>query len=425
MRKIGFFLIAGLAAFAVTTSPLALVADLSVGTPESVGMSSERLSRIGPVLQRYIDDGLVAGTVSLVARHGSIVHLEAQGYRDRESHAPMTTDAIFRLASMTKPITSVALMMLWEEGKVRLDDPVARYLPEFKDVQVSTTGDASGRTGRLVPPDGPMTVRQMLTHTAGLSNRTHGNAEFYVDHMHSGNPPPGDTVEAWVKRLADLPLGYQPGTDWQYSHATDVVARLVEVISGQSFDEFLRQRIFAPLGMVDTSHYLSADKAGRLTAQYAPGGDGSLIVVDPGSAESDLVSGSKTLFRGSGGLLSTARDYVRFQQMVMNGGHLGETRLLGRKTVELMLANHVGALFSSGRAGSLGFGLGYRVVLDSGAAGTPQTEGSASWAGAFGTTFWIDPAEELVGILLIQVRPNSHLQIANTFRNLVYQAVVD
>ena len=191
-------------------------ADLSTAEPESVGMSTDRLGRIGTAMQRYIDADLVAGTVTLVARRGHIVHLEARGHRDVDSKSPMATDAIFRLASMTKPIASVALMMLWEEGKVQLHDPVAEYLPEFADVQVSTTGDASVATGSLEPPRSPMTIRQLLTHTAGLANRGTGNGAFYAEHMLYWERPPGDTLENWVKRLAELPLNYHPGTDWQY-----------------------------------------------------------------------------------------------------------------------------------------------------------------------------------------------------------------
>lgn len=395
-------------------------APLDTVNPESVGMSTERLSRIAPAMQRYIDDRLVAGTVTLVARRGHIVHFEARGYRDVDSKSPMTTDTIFRQASMTKPITSVALMMLWEEGRVILQDPVAKFLPEFANVQVSTTGDASGDTGSLVPPRSPMTVGQLLTHTAGLANRSVGNITFVAEHTRK--PPPLDTLDKQVKRLAELPLNYHPGTQWQYSNATDVVARLVEVISGKSFDEFLRQRIFEPLEMMDTSHYLDRSKADRLASRYSPGEGGQIVLADPGSIESRLVSGSKTLFLGSRGLLSTADDYLRFQQMMLNGGELEGARLLGRKTIELMFANHTGGMFD--RPGQ-GFGLGYAIVLDRGAAGTPQTEGTGYWGGAHGTRFWVDREEELIGILMIQVLPNNHLDIHQEFRNLVYQAIVD
>lgn len=396
--------------------------DLATAEPEAVGMSTARLERIGPAMQRYIDADLVAGTVTLVARRGRIVHLEARGHRDVETASVMTTDTMFRLASMTKPIASVALMMLWEEGKVRLQDPVEDYLPEFADARVSTTGDASGQTGTLVRARRPMTVRQLLTHTSGLANRYTGNTAFYEAHMGVNEPVREETLEVFVKRLAELPLNYEPGTDWQYSHATDVVARLVEVISGQSFDVFLSERIFEPLGMRSTSHYVDAASASRLAALYRPSADRTIALADPGSAASPLVSGPRTLFRGATGLVSTATDYARFQQMMLNGGVLGGARLLGPRTVELMLNNHAGDLY---RPDGLGFGLGYAVLLDPGAAATPQTTGSAWWAGAYGTSFWIDPAEDLVGVLLMQVRPNNHLDIRTDFRNLVYQAIVE
>ncbi|MEE8348297.1 MAG: serine hydrolase domain-containing protein [Acidobacteriota bacterium] len=386
-------------------------------------MSTERLSRIAPAMQRYIDDGFVAGTVTLVARRGQIVHFEARGYRDVDSKAPMTRDNIFRLASMTKPIASVALMILWEEGRVGLQDPVAKYLPEFEDVEVSTTGDASGNTGSLEPPKSPMTVRQLLSHTAGLANSYIGNRTFFGEYIRK--PPPTDTLEKLVQRLAELPLNYHPGTQWQYSLATDVVARLVEVISGMSFDAFLRQRIFEPLDMMDTSHFLDRSKAGRLASRYRAGETGRIVLADPGSTQSPLVSGPKTRFRGATGLLSTADDYLRFQQMMLNGGQLDGVQLLGRKTVELMFANHTGDMpvwvFPTG----VGFGLGYAVLLDRGAAATPQTEGTVSWGGAFGTWFWVDRKEELIGLLMYQVSPNNHLSIRNDFITLVSQAIVD
>ncbi len=219
-------------------------------------------------MQRYIEADLVAGTVTLVARRGHVVHFEAHGYRDVDARSPKSTDTIFSLASMTKPVTSVAMMMLWEKGYFILDDPVAKYLPEFADVQVSTTGDASGGTGSLEPPRSPMTIGQLLTHTAGLANRYIDNLTFYNKHMLFLGSPSGNTLENWVKRLAELPLNYHPGTDCQYSHGTDVVARIVEVISGISFDAFLQKGIFGPLHMTNTSYYLETTEADRLASQY-------------------------------------------------------------------------------------------------------------------------------------------------------------
>ena len=230
---------------------------LPMAAPESVGMSSERLDRIGAVMQRYIDYRLVPGTVTLVARHGKVVHFEARGFMDIDSGKPMREDALFRIASMTKPITSVALMMLWEQGKFQLRDPVSKFIPAFAKPMVSTTSDASGRTGYRVPARREATIRDMLTHTAGLANSYRGNTQFYAT---QSAIRPDDTLESYVNRLASLPLNYSPGEEWQYSQATDVVGRLVEVISGQSLDEFMQERIFEPLGMHDTHFFLDDDQ---------------------------------------------------------------------------------------------------------------------------------------------------------------------
>ncbi|MDP7206506.1 MAG: serine hydrolase domain-containing protein, partial [Pirellulaceae bacterium] len=250
-----------------------------------------------------------------------------------------------------------------------------------------------------------------------------GNSTFVREYPRK--PPPTDTLEKLVKRVAELPLNYHPGTEWQYSLATDVVARLVEVISGMSSDAFLRQRIFEPLDMMDTSHFLDRSKAGRLASLCRAGGAGRIVLADPGSTESPLVSGPKTRFRGATGLLSTANDYLRFQQMMLNGGDLEGVQLLGRKAVELMFANHTGDMPVWVFPYGTGFGLGYAVVLDRGAAATPQTEGAVFWGGAFGTWFWIDRQEELIGVLMYQVAPNNYLSIRDDSVTLVFQAIVD
>ena len=248
----------------------AAAAGLPRASPESVGMSSERLARIRPAMQRYIDAQLVPGTVTIIARRGKVVHFEALGFMDVEQATPMREDAIFRIASMSKPVTSVALMMLWEEGKFQLNDPVSKYLPEFSDQRVSTTSDASGATGELVALKRPATVRDMLTHTAGMANNYIGNTEFY---RRETAVRADDDMDAYIKRLARLPLNYQPGTAWQYSHATDVVGRLVEVLSGQPLDVFMQTRIFEPLQMTDTHFFLDDTQGGRLMSQYRPGHD--------------------------------------------------------------------------------------------------------------------------------------------------------
>ncbi len=390
--------------------------------PERVGMSSARLQRIGPLMQGYIDAELVPGTVTLIARKGRVVHFEAHGFMDAENQVPMRRDALFRIASMTKPITSVALMMLWEEGAFQLNDPVAKYLPEFAGQQVSTTSDASGATGELETPRRDATIRDMLTHTAGMANSYRGNIAAYNE---AARVRDDDDLDSLVRRLAALPLNYHPGEAWEYSAATDVVGRLVEVLSGTSLDAFLYQRIFQPLGMQDTHFFLDDSKGGRLTAQYAPGPDERIVLQDPGSAASRWISGPKGVYRGAGGLVSTAHDYVRFNQMMLNGGHLDGVRLLAPATVSLILENHTGDLPLWLPGPGMGFGLGYAVVMDRGAAATPMSLGAAYWGGAFCTLSWFDPAQELTAIVMTQVRPYGHISIRQDFMNLVYQAILE
>jgi len=396
---------------------------LPTAKPESVGMSSERLERIAPAMQRYIDQHLVPGTVALVARRGKVVYFDAQGYMDAENEVPMREDAIFRIASMTKPITSVALMMLWEEGKFQLHDPVSKFIPAFADPMVSTTADASGETGELVPAKREPTIRDMLTHTAGLANSYRGNSEFYNGHV---QVRPDDTMADLINRIAKLPLNYHPGEDWQYSHATDVVGHLVEVISGQTLAEFMDEHIFEPLDMNDTHFFLDDTKDGRLAAQYRPGDDNTIVLQDPGSDDSRWITReNKRVFRGAGGLVSTARDYVRFQQAMLNGGELDGVRLLSPTTLDLMMDNHTGDLDLWLPGPGMGFGLGWGVVTDRGEAATPLSEGSVYWGGAYCTITWIDREEELIGVLMTQVRPYNHLNIRQDFQVLAHQAIID
>jgi CubicO group peptidase (beta-lactamase class C family) len=354
-----------------------------LASPELVGMSSERLARIAPSMQRYIDSERVPGTITAIMRRGKLVHLEVQGLMDVAGNRPMRRDTVFRIASMTKPITSVALMMLWEEGSFQLRDPVSAFLPEFEDAQVSTTADASGATGKLVEQHRPIQIRDMLTHTAGLANSYAGNTTAYREHMDSFDE--AGNLEDYIGHLATLPLNYQPGSDWQYSAATSVVGRLVEVISGLPLDQFFYQRIFEPLGMQDTHFFLDESYAGRLAAQYSPGEDERILLQDPGSAESRWISGPRALFSGSGGLVSTVDDYLRFAQMMLNRGELEGARLLAPSTVSLMIENHTGDLPLWLPGPGMGFGLGYGVVVDRGAAATPLSEGAAYWGGAYCT----------------------------------------
>lgn len=397
---------------------------LRVVTPELAGMSTERLARIGPAMQTYIDAQLVPGTVTLVARHGKVVHFEARGYMDVDSQKPMRTDALFRIASMTKPITSVALMMLYEEGKFQLRDPVSKFIPGFAGQSVSTTSDASGKTGELVPARRQVTIRDLLTHTAGLANSYRGNTEYYDSVV---NVRADDTLETYVDRIAALPLNYQPGEDWQYSHATDVVGRLVEVISGRSLDDYMRERIFEPLGMKDTHFFLDDDQGGRLMSQYTPGPDQNKIVLDdPGNSASRwITTDNKNVFRGAGGLLSTAEDYLRFQTAMLNGGELDGVRLLSPTTVDLMMSSHTGDLALWLPGPGYGFGLGWAIVEDMGQTAMPMSEGTAYWGGAYCTISWIDREQELIGIMMTQVRPYGHINIRQDFQVLATQAILE
>ena len=403
-------------------STFSTAAELPRDQPDAVGMSSARLARIAPAMQRYIDAELTPGVITAVMRHGKLIHYKAQGHMDVASAKPMREDAIFRIASMTKPIASVALMMLWEEGRFQLRDPVSKFIPEFAAAQVSTAADASGTTGELVPPKRPIQIRDMLTHTAGLANNYSGNVAAYRQAMNT--PRPKSNVEQ-IKRLAALPLNYHPGEEWQYSAATNVVGHLVEIISGQSLDEFLRQRIFEPLQMPDTHFYLDNTKGGRLTTQYTPDENNKIKAQDPGSKQSRWITSPRNLFSGAGGLVSTVRDYLRFQQAMLNGGEIDGNRILAPSTVSLMLENHTGDLPLWLPGPGMGFGLGYGVVVDRGAAATPLSEGAGYWGGAYCTLSWIDPEQNLVGVLMTQVRPYSHINIRQDFQVLTYQAIID
>mgnify|MGYP001422088692 CR=1 FL=1 len=395
--------------------------------PEAVGMSTDRLARLDRALRGYVDRQEVAGAVSLVARRGKVVHFSPVGHRDREAGKAMTRDAIFRIASMTKPVASVALMILYEEGRFQLKDPIEKWLPEFRDARVASPAGYQelGRgPHKTVPASHAITVQHLLTHTAGLANTYRGITKPAFDDI-APQRKPGDTVSDFVKRLARLPLNFEPGHAWEYGAATDVVGRLVEVISGQSFDAFLEDRIFGPLKMRDTHFYLPRAKLDRFVALYRPAGPGKLELAEGATPDSRFVREPHSYFSGAGGLVSTARDYFRFNQMMLNGGELEGVRVLSRKTVELMTVNHTGDhdvwLVGPGH----GFGLGYAVVQDQGAVAMPYSVGTYFWWGAFNTTFWIDPKEQLIGILLTQLRPYTHLNIRQDMATLTYQAVID
>jgi len=418
IQTFNFFIILNLLFF----SSLFSSQEFQYSDPEDEGFSKERLERISPVIQKYIDQDLTPGVLTAIMRNGKIVYLETQGFMDVREKKPLQADAIFRIASMTKPIASVALMILWEEGHFQLNDPVSKFIPAFSETKVSTTSDASGKTGDLVAPKRAITIRDMLTHTAGLSNSYIGNKDAYRRAMYQ--PRPKSNSEQ-INRLAKLALNYHPGEEWQYSAATSVVGHLVEVISGKSLDIFLKERLFNPLDMPDTHFYLGNTKGGRLTAQYSPGKDKKIILQDPGSEKSRWITAPRNIFSGSGGLVSTARDYLRFQQMMLNKGQLNGVRILAPSTVSLMLENHTGDLPIWLTGPGTGFGLGYGVIVDRGKSSSPLSEGSAYWGGAYCTISWIDPEKDLVGLMMTQVKPYTHINIRRDFQVMTYQAIVD
>jgi CubicO group peptidase (beta-lactamase class C family) len=412
---------------------LTLTAAVPSGRPEDVGLSSERLQRINEVVQRYIGAKEIAGGVTVVTRRGKVAHFEAHGMMDLESKAPMRKDGIFRIASMTKPVTGVAILMLVEEGKIRLSDPVSRFIPEFKDTKVAVVkpgpeGAAPAPTGRgrgaapqeitLTPATRPITVRDLLTHTAGLGSGGAGSRE--ANRIAPRNP--SENLAAHVPKLGAAPLDFQPGTEWRYSGLAgiDTLGRIVEIASGQTFDQFLRQRIFEPLGMKDTGFFPTDDRLPRVASLYGRSPEGVLT-----KEESPSWLTTRTFFSGGGGLWSTPEDYTQFAQMLVNGGQLNGKRLLGPRTVELMASNHVGELYAASNAGrrGMGFGLTVEVVMDPIAAGQRRSAGSFGWDGAFGTHFWVDPKEQIAGILMIQRAVNTALN--RDFENAVMQAVID
>ncbi len=407
---------------AIAAAVTAAAAGLPKVRPEETGLSSERLARIQSAMKRYLDRQDVAGTVTLVARRGRIAHLEAQGLMDVASARPIAPDTIFRIASMTKPITSVAVMMLHEEGRFVLQDPISKFIPEFKDPKVLVPA----RPGEgLVPSttiaaEREITIQHLLTHTAGLANSYTGSTVPLAARL-VGERTAETTIGEQVRKLAKLPLEFHPGAAWQYGPATDVLGHLVEVVSGKSLDQFFRERIFEPLGMTDTFFYVPDDKLPRLATAYAPAEPTGIKPL--GAAAS--MRGSRRYFSGAGGLLSTAEDYFRFSQMLLNGGELDGRRLLSRKSIDLMTANHIGTARMWPALTGYRFGLGFRVMTDLGGGARLASPGEYGWGGAYATYFFIDPKEQLIGIFMTQLRPYTQVNIRQEFQNLSYQAIID
>jgi CubicO group peptidase (beta-lactamase class C family) len=403
--------------------------SLPRATPESAGMSSERLARIRMTLQQYVSQGRIAGAVALVMRDGKVVYLESVGNMD--DGKPMRDDTIFRIASMTKAVTSVAAMILYEEGKLLLDDPISKYVPEFKNMQVAVPGeDKTSYT--LVPAKSEITVRQLLTHTSGITYGFAGVepwAKLYRDAgISDGLVQTEGTIGDNVRKLAKLPLVHHPGERYTYSLSTDVLGYVVEVASGMTLDEFFRKRIFEPLGMKDTHFFLPDEKLPRLAAVYNQLPDGKIKRMgDEVDRRGYTVysatyqyKGPRTFYSGGAGLVSTTEDYARFLQALLNGGELDGARILGRKSVELMTVNHVGDMF-----GPQGFGLGFSVVRDLGAGTELGSVGQYGWGGFFHTNFFVDPRERMVCVFMSQLYPAEDLGLHERFRTFAYQAIVD
>jgi CubicO group peptidase (beta-lactamase class C family) len=389
--------------------------------PEAVGFSSTRLERINRLVQAAIDRGEFAGAVTLITRHGEVVHCEAAGLLDVASGTPMRPDALFRIQSMTKPITAVATLLLYEEGHFLLDDPIARFLPEFAETKIFVRETATGI--EVADLERPITIRHLLLHTSGLP---YGNAEGSpVERLHEQEQigRMDEALDEKVRRMAQLPLAHQPGSGWTYGWSIDVLGRLVEVLSGQRFDLFLKERIFDPLAIGDTGFHVAAGQRGRLATLYTPGDQGGLR---PDTRAEQAYAEPPRFLSGGGGLVSTAADYARFCQMLLNGGELDGVRVVGRATVALMLADHLPERprpfpIVFGNPG-YGMALGGATIGDGALADVPLSRGSYCWAGGASTQFWIDRTEGLSGVFMAQREP-MWLRLADLFTVLTYQAL--
>jgi CubicO group peptidase (beta-lactamase class C family) len=397
--------------------PTALLADsFPITKPSKQGFSSERLERIGDLSQRYIEEKKIAGMVNLVARNGKIVYYDAKGYRGLDDPRPLKKDSLFRIYSMTKPITSVALMMLYEKGAFQMKDPVSKFIPELKNLTVMNS------VGDIVPAEKIMTMQHLMTHTAGFSYGF--NPYDPIDKLYiKAELVKATNLDDFVNRLAALPLRSEPGTKWHYSVAVDVMGLVVERISGLDFDVYLQQEIFEPLEMTDTFFSVPEEKRSRFLPNQiwnANEGEMNTVVEYPEWNYEDV-----TLISGGGGLVSTAYDYLRFAEMMRNGGALNGKRLLSPKTIDFMTSNHVEVLGENMYPGSpgLGFGLGFEIVTNPAALGLMSSVGEYSWSGAAGTLFWIDPVENIVSITMIQLMA-SPFPISNELRVLTNQALI-
>ncbi len=406
---------------------------LPTAAPGSVGIAPERLARITTTMKGLVEQGRLPGTVTLVARNGKVVYHEAAGRRDIEGNVPMTTDTLFRIASMSKAVTSVAVMMLVEEGRLHLDDPVSKFIPAFSRTTVvvpppaGTSASAMASAAGTAPAARPITIRHLLTHTSGISYG--GGNPFESDYKAAGVlgwyfADKDEPIAASIDRLAKLPMEAQPGERYVYGFNTDILGVVVENVSGQSLAEYFKARIFDPLKMASTSFYVDPAQADRLATVYAMRKAGGALerAPQPGMGQGHYVQGPRMSYSGGAGLVSTASDYARFLQMLLNGGTLDGVRLLSPKTVELMTSNHVGSLYANG---NLGFGLGFEITEHVGRSGRPGSVGEYGWGGAYHTKYWGDPVETLGVVFMTQLLPASGSTAHATLRQLIYASIVD
>jgi len=396
---------------------------LRKSTPGSAGFSVERLDRIDNMLQQAVDSNWIAGAVGFIARDGKIVYDKAFGLNDLETGTPQKTDDIFRIASQTKAIVSIGLMMLYEEGKFLLDDPIAKYIPEFAKPMVIDTFNPADTTFTAVPARRGITIRDLLTHTSGIDYSGIGSsmmrAVYAKGKINAGFGGDKNVIADEMKKLGRMPLLHNPGERFTYGLNVDVLGYLIEVLSGEPLDKYLKDRIFDPLGMEDTWFYLPEGKHSRLVKVNSEDRSRHVISISQEAVSYPLLKG--TYFAGGAGLSSTIKDYAIFLQMLLNGGEYGEKRLLAERTVELITSNQIGDL----NVGRNKFGLGFEITTESGQAQLGVSEGSFSWGGYFGTTYWADPEKKLVGLLFMQQSPLSHGEIQNKFKAMVYQAIAE
>ena len=417
MNSVKRYVVQAVLAAAMLANSTVAMAQTASPAPAAHAISAERMDRVRQMLQAYVDQGKIAGAVVQVRQDGREVFSAAVGWRDKEMKSQMQKDSIFRIASQTKALTSVAIMMLSEDGKLLLNDPVGKYLPEWQKTTVAVANPAGGYS--VVPAKRPITIRDLLTHTSGISYG-YGTAEkawkdagitgwYFADRK--------EPVSAVVARMAALPMAAQPGEAFVYGYSTDILGVIVEKVSGKTLDAFLSERLIQPLGMKDTSFYLPRDKTARLATVYAAGEGG--VKPAPASGQGHYLDGPRVAFSGGAGLLSTASDYSRFLEMLRRGGELDGRRYLSRKSVDLMTSNHLNIPYEPGK----GFGLGFSIREDVGKAGEPGSKGEFAWGGAYHSTYWVDPAEGLTVVYMTQLMPAGDIDDHGKLRTLIYQAV--